>query len=209
MNKFTTDINAVADFLKIGGVALLPTDTVYGLAASPLFPNAVARIFKLKARPTQQNLPIMVASVKDMEDMGLDINDAVKKILASSFVPGDITIVMGFKTTPSRSHRDKSVSWLAGREEVAVRIPNHPIMLSILEKTGPLLVTSANRHGNPTTPLTVPEIIADLTGLPGKIMDGGSVENVPSTIINCRVSPPKIERTGRISYEDLFNLLNK
>jgi L-threonylcarbamoyladenylate synthase len=201
MNKFTTDINEVADFLKIGGVALLPTDTVYGLAASPLFPDAVARIFKLKNRPTQQNLPIMVASIKDMEAMGLDINKAVKKILNSAFVPGDITIVMGFKSTPS-------VSWLAGREEVAVRIPNHPLMLSILEKTGPLLVTSANRHGNPTTPLTVPEIIADLTGLPGKIMDGGSVENVPSTIVNCRVSPPKIERTGRISYEDLFNLLN-
>jgi L-threonylcarbamoyladenylate synthase len=202
MNKFTTSIDEAADFLKNGGVALLPTDTVYGLAASPLFPKAVAGIFELKARPTQQNLPIMVASIKDMEDMGLDINDAVKKILNSSFVPGDITIVMGFKTTPS-------VKWLKGREEVAVRIPNHPKMLSILEKTGPLLVTSANRHGNPTTPLTVPEILADLTGSPSIIMDGGSVENVPSTIVNCRVSPPKIERTGRISYEDLFNLLNK
>jgi L-threonylcarbamoyladenylate synthase len=100
MNKFTTDINEAADCLKIGGVALLPTDTVYGLAASPLFPNAVAQIFKLKARPMQQNLPIMVASVKDMEDMGLEINDAVKKILNSAFVPGDITIVMGFKSTP-------------------------------------------------------------------------------------------------------------
>jgi L-threonylcarbamoyladenylate synthase len=202
MNKFTTNIDAAADCLKTGGVALLPTDTVYGLAASPLFPNAVARIFELKARPTQQNLPIMVASVHDMEAMGLDINNAVKKILHSDFVPGDITIVMGFKTTPS-------VSWLEGREEVAVRIPNHPKMLAILEKTGPLLVTSANRHGNPTTPLTVPEILADLTGEPSITMDGGSVENVPSTIVNCRVSPPKIERTGRISYEDLFNLLNK
>jgi L-threonylcarbamoyladenylate synthase len=91
---------------------------------------------------------------------------------------------------------------------VAVRIPNHPEMLSILEKTGPLLVTSANRHGNPTTPLTIAEILPDLTDSPDITMDGGSVENVPSTIVNCRVSPPKIERTGRISYEDLFNLLN-
>ena len=195
-------IDEIANVLLSDGVALLPTDTVYGLAASPLFPNAVARIFELKARPTRQNLPIMVASVKDMEDMGLDINDAVKKILASDFVPGDITIVMGFKDAPP-------LSWLEGREEVAVRIPNHKGMLSILEKTGPLLVTSANRHGNPTTPLTIAEVLADLNGAPDIAIDGGIVENVPSTIINCRVNPPIIERNGRILYADLFNLLNK
>lgn len=192
---------SIASNLLNGGVALLPTDTVYGLAASPLFPDAVARIFELKARPTKQNLPIMVASVKDMEDMGLDINAYAQKILASDYVPGDITMVLGFKSTPS-------VFWLEGREEVAVRIPNHKGMLSILEKTGPLMVTSANRHGNPTTPLTVNEVLADLNGVPNTITDGGIVENVPSTIINCRVSPPVIERSGRILYNDLFNLLN-
>jgi L-threonylcarbamoyladenylate synthase len=191
----------IAHILLNGGVALLPTDTVYGLAASPLFPDAVARIFDLKARPTRQNLPIMVASVKDMTDMGLAINDAVKKILNSDYVPGDITIVMGFET------EDPSVSWLEGREEVAVRIPNHADLLTILEKTGPLMVTSANRHGNPTTPLTIDEVLADLNGAPDIAIDGGIVLNVPSTIINCRVNPPIIERNGRILYEDLLKLL--
>ena len=191
----------IAHILLNGGVALLPTDTVYGLAASPLFPDAVARIFDLKARPTRQNLPIMVASVKDMTDMGLAINDAVKKILNSDYVPGDITIVMGFEK------EDSSVSWLKGREEVAVRIPNHADLLTILEKTGPLMVTSANRHGNPTTPLTIDEVLADLNGAPDIAIDGGIVLNVPSTIINCRVNPPIIERNGRILYEDLLKLL--
>jgi L-threonylcarbamoyladenylate synthase len=196
------DINKIINTLLRGGVALLPTDTVYGLAASPLHPDAVARIFDLKARPTRQNLPIMVADKAEMERMGLDLNTYVEKILASDFVPGDITIVAGFKDTPS-------VSWLEGREEVAVRIPNHALMLAILTKTGPLMVTSANRHGNPTTPLTVEEVLADLNGAPDVVVDGGEVENVPSTIINCRETPPKIERSGRILYEDLFNLLNK
>ncbi len=192
----------IADVLLNGGVALLPTDTVYGLAASPLHPSAVARIFDLKARPTRQNLPIMIHSLKDMEAMGLDINVFAKKLIKSAYMPGDITLVLGFKSIPS-------VSWLAGREEVAVRIPNHKLMLSVLKKTGPLMVTSANRHGNPTTPLTVSEVLADLTAAPDIAVDGGNVENVPSTIINCRTTPPTIERSGRILYEDLFNLLNK
>jgi L-threonylcarbamoyladenylate synthase len=196
------DIDKIANILLTGGVAMLPTDTVYGLAASPLHPTAVDRIFSLKNRPTKQNLPIMVASVKDMKAMGLDINAAIKKILSSHFVPGDITIVAGFKKKPL-------LNWLDGREEVAVRIPNHADLLKILEKTGPLMVTSANRHGNPTTPLTIDEVLADLNGAPDIAIDGGIVENVPSTIINCRENPPKIERNGRIKYDDLLNLLNK
>jgi L-threonylcarbamoyladenylate synthase len=196
------DIDKIANILLTGGVAMLPTDTVYGLAASPLHPTAVDRIFSLKNRPTKQNLPIMVASVKDMKAMGLDINAAIKKILSSHFVPGDITIVAGFKKKPL-------LNWLDGREEVAVRIPNHADLLKILEKTGPLMVTSANRHGNPTTPLTINEVLADLNGAPDIAIDGGIVENVPSTIINCRENPPKIERNGRIKYDDLLNLLNK
>ena len=193
--------NDIVKCLLEGGVALIPTDTVYGLAASPLFPKAVSRIFELKARPQTHNLPIMVASVQQMEEMGLDLTPIVRKILASTYVPGDITIVLGFK-------QDPSVSWLQGREEVAVRIPNHAQLLEILQKTGPLLVTSANKHGVPSTPTIISEILSQLNGTPDGIIDGGLVENIPSTIINCRVNPPVIERNGRIVYEDLLNLLN-
>jgi L-threonylcarbamoyladenylate synthase len=194
-------VEEISQCLLNGGVALLPTDTVYGLAASPLHPKAVARIFSLKARPQTHNLPIMVASAADIAALGVDINAHVQKLLASAYVPGDITMVMGFKTTPS-------VSWLEGRDEVAIRIPNHPLMLAVLEKTGPLLVTSANRHGNPTTPLTVEEVLADLTDAPDIAIDGGIVENVPSTIVNCHATPPMIERSGRIVFKEIFNILN-
>jgi L-threonylcarbamoyladenylate synthase len=195
------NIDEIAKCLLEGGVVLLPTDTVYGLAASPLFPEAVNRIYTLKSRPRKQNLPIMVSKTADMEVLGLDLNAAVQKILASSYVPGDISIVMGFKEAPS-------VFWLEGRDEVAVRIPNHPELLAVLDKTGPLLVTSANKHGRPNTPTQVQEILDELNGVPECVVDGGIVENIPSTIINCRVTPPVIERNGRILYEDLFNLLN-
>ena len=194
-------IDAVVKCLLEGGVALLPTDTVYGLAASPLHPKAVSRIFELKSRPQTHNLPIMVASINDMEAMGLDLNETVQKIWSSHYVPGDITIVAGFKETPS-------VFWLEGREEVAVRMPNHAQLLSILEKTGPLLVTCANKHGVAQTPSVVGEILAQLNGAPDIVVDGGVVENIPSTIVNCRVTPPKIERSGRILYDDLFKLIN-
>jgi L-threonylcarbamoyladenylate synthase len=201
LNKISITTESIIKCLKEDGVVLLPTDTVYGLAASPLCPNAVKRIYDLKSRPQHQNLPIMVASIKDLKLLGLDLNVYVKKILTSSYVPGDITIALGFKNKPL-------VSWLEGREEVAIRIPNHKQLLSVLRKTGPLLVTSANKHGNPTTPLTVDEVLNDLNGSPDLAIDGGIVENVPSTIINCRVQPPVIERTGRILYDDLFKLLN-
>ena len=195
------DITEIANSLLNGEVALLPTDTVYGLAASPLHEKAVNEIYSLKQRPRTQNLPIMVASVKDLEKMGVEISLLAQKILDSELVPGDITLVLGFKDKPV-------LAWLQGREEVAIRIPNHQNLLEILGKTGPLLVTSANKHGNPNMSKHIAEVLADLNGLPGVVVEGKVGENVPSTIVNCRVNPPIIERQGRILNEDILNVLN-
>ncbi len=191
----------IIECLQNGGVVLLPTDTVYGLAASPLNEKGVKKIFDLKQRSESQYLPIMVSSGEDLEAFGLDLYPAVRRLLNSQFVPGDLTVILGFT-------HEALLPWLKGRIECAVRIPNNERLLEILKQTGPLLVTSANKHGTPITPNNVLDILEDLNGKPDLIIDGGIVENVPSTIVNCRIQPPVIERTGRISYEELQKILN-
>lgn len=199
MNK-SNDVNTTVECLLEGGVVLLPTDTVYGLAALPTKPKAVEGIFDLKSRPKHQTLPIMVASVNDLNRMGLDLNTNAKKLLASSYIPGAVTLILGFENGPL-------LPWLQGREEVAIRIPNDQWLLEVLEKAGPLLVTSANKHGQPITPVTVDEILAELNGTPDLVVDGGTRNDNSSTIINCRVDPPSVQRNGKISPDELFNIL--
>lgn len=198
MNNPTTE-NIVNCLLK-GGVVLIPTDTVYGLAVIPNDEDAVSRLFQLKARPQNVNLPIMVASVADLEKLNVKIEPAALKLLHSNYIPGALTLVLGFDN-------EERVPWLEGREEIAVRIPNDEKLLQVLEKTGPLLVTSANKHGNPTATVAT-EILTELAGKPDMVVDGGNVEVIPSTIINCRVNPPKIEREGKIPATELFDYLN-
>ncbi len=201
MEKSKTNIDKVVECMKGGGVALLPTDTVYGLAALPTERAAIERIFELKSRPVNFNLPIMVSSVKGLEALGLDLNANAMKLLSSEYVPGALSLVLGFKNGPLHS-------WLEGRDEVAVRIPDDEWLLAVLEKTGPMLVTSANKHKTTQTPSTVQEILEELNGEPEIVIDGGSLENVASTIINCRFDPPAIERLGEITHEALQKVLN-
>jgi L-threonylcarbamoyladenylate synthase len=178
----------------------VPTDTVYGLAVSPLRSDAVTRLYELKGRPTRQHLPIMVASRNDLVPLGVEINTNVEKLLRSKYVPGPLTIAMGFNNRPQ-------VAWLAGRVEVAIRIPNDTRMLEVLRRTGPLLVTSANKHGCKPGE-TVQDILAQLAGAPDVSIDGGVLHIVPSTLVNCRLIPPVVERVGCVSAEAIMALIN-
>ncbi|MDR0395312.1 MAG: threonylcarbamoyl-AMP synthase [Tannerella sp.] len=189
--------------LQEGGVVLIATDTVYGLAALPTDKDAVAKIYRLKERPENMFLPIMVAEMSDLEHLGLDINACAEKLFRSAFVPGAITFVLGFK--------DESLKpgWLQGRDEVAVRIPDNALLLSVLKETGPLLVTSANRHGVSHTPNHVEEILKELNGSPDRIVEDGMGKEIPSTIINCRFDPPVIERAGVISSDMIHKIFNE
>lgn len=194
-------VQKVVDVLHAGGVVLLSTDTVYGLAALPTERKAIDKIYTLKGRPTSMNLPIMVAEVRDLIALGLDIDTNATKLFGSTLVPGAITFILGFKTIGIRP------SWLERREEVAVRIPNNSLLLSVLKKTGPLLVTSANKHGSFYSPNKVSEILKELNGEPDLIIEDGEGEEIPSTIINCRHTPPLIERSGLIPIETINEIL--
>lgn len=193
-----TDARAVAACLREGGVALLPTETVYGLAAAPAHDAAVNRIFALKRRPRTRNLPVMIASSDQLAAMDARITDAAARLLASPFMPGPLTLALG--VGPG------APEWLAGRTEIAVRMPDHALMLTVLRETGPLFVTSANAHGL-ATPESLADALAQLDGAPDIAVDGGVLQTVPSTLVNCNVSPPVIERVGVVDADTIWKLL--
>jgi L-threonylcarbamoyladenylate synthase len=181
-----------------GGVALVPTDTVYGLAVHPMRDDAADRVFAMKRRPRSRNLPIMVSSVGDLSGLGVEINDPARRLM-DAFFPGPLSVALALRTSDAPS-------WLAGRVEVAVRVPNDDQILAILKATGPLLVTSANIHEQVTRE-SVESIVAALDGQPDIVIDGGIRQGVPSTLVNCNLPSPVIERVGAISQEEIEKVL--
>jgi len=193
-------IAEIVECLVKGGVVLLPTDTVYGLAVSPNFEASIDRLFALKRRPRNVNLPIMVSSEAELAPLGFEISEAAARLLRSPLIPGSLTLAMGFRS-------DYRPPWLEGRDEAAVRIPNDDRLLAVLRQTGPLLVTSANAH-SAETPDNVEEILAQLDGAPDLWIDGGTLRTTASTLVNCRVDPPVIERLGVVPEAEVLKYLS-
>jgi L-threonylcarbamoyladenylate synthase len=194
-------VEEIVDCLENGGVVLLPTDTVYGLAVRPNFDESIDRLFALKRRPRTVNLPIMVASDDELESLGFEISESARRLLRSPLIPGSITLALGFSS-------DYRPRWLAGRDEAAIRIPNDEQLLAVLRKAGPLLVTSANAH-SADTPDNVQDILAQLDGAPDLAVDGGKLKTTASTLVNCRVDPPVIERLGVVPESEVLRYLNE
>jgi L-threonylcarbamoyladenylate synthase len=194
-------VEEIVECLENGGVVLLPTDTVYGLAVSPNFDKSIDRLFALKRRPRNVNLPIMVSSDAELEPLGFEISESARRLLRSPLIPGSLTLAMGF----SSEYRPQ---WLAGREEAAIRIPNDERLLAVLRKTGPLLVTSANAH-SAGTPDNIRDILDQLDGAPDLEVDGGTLRTTASTLVNCRVEPPVIERLGVVPESEVLRYLNE
>lgn len=195
------EIEAAVACLNKGGVVLSPTDTVLGLAAKPDQPEAIAKIFALKGRPAHKSLPIMAASLEQIADLGGHFNEAAHLLMDSQHWPGNLSLVVSLD-------QSRAPAWLTGRDEIAFRIPNHAGMQAILSHSGPLLVTSANASGHPT-PATSAEAVAQLTAEPDLVIEGQHCSDTPSTIVNCRPSPPKLEREGAVSSAVLLDILGE
>jgi L-threonylcarbamoyladenylate synthase len=189
----------IADTLRNGGVALVPTDTVYGLAVHPERDDAIDKLFALKRRPRSRNLPVQVASVAEIKLLGVEISEPAQRLL-DAFFPGPLTVALGLR-------QGGAPAWLAGRTEVAIRVPADELMLGLLRLTGPLLVTSANLHAEATAE-SVADILAALDGRPDAILDGGPRTVVPSTLVNCNLPTPRIERVGAIPPDAIEQVLS-
>jgi L-threonylcarbamoyladenylate synthase len=186
---------AAADALRAGRVVVVPTDTVYGLAARPDDPAAVRAVYRAKDRPGGMHLPVLAASVAQVHGLGVAFT-AVAGALARRWWPGPLTLALAFDPDGVRP------GWLAGRDEVAVRIPDHEFLLTLLAETGALVVTSANPHGAPT-PLTADDVAAGLGDSVDLIVDGGRLTEVPSTLVNVTGDVPVVERDGAIPRADI------
>ena len=189
-------VEQVANSLFNGAVVLFPTDTVYALAAWPENDAAVERIYALKARPFGLMLPLLISSENDLLKIGAEVNESARNLLASPFVPGGLTLILGFDPTKPRP------SWLEDRKEIGCRIPDDPFLLAVIAKTGPLFATSANRHGQ-LTPRHLTDILLQLVGEPEVVIDDGPRTETASSIVNCCHIPPTIQRAGSLSEDEL------
>lgn len=182
--------------IRRGGVVAIPTETVYGLACDPANTSAIGRIYAIKRRPADLELTILSATIAGIED-DVELN-AVARALAGAYWPGALSIVCRL-----RRHR-----WGIPRagDTLSVRIPDHPVALELLRRTGPLATTSANRHGEPPV-ATAAEVAAALDGEIDAIVDGGRCGGLASTIIDCTTTIPRVLREGPIPAAVLRSLL--
>lgn len=184
-----------------GELIVLPTDTVYGVAADAFTPAAVARLLEAKGRDRQSPPPVMVADMSAVAALAESVPECVER-LAAAFWPGPLTIVL-----PAQP----SLSWDLGDSggTVALRIPDHDLTLEILRETGPLAVSSANKHGQPAA-TTASEADAMLGEAVTAILDGGTAgSGTASTIVDAtgvQQGRLRILRQGPISITDLVEV---
>jgi L-threonylcarbamoyladenylate synthase len=197
--RVRTQAARAAACLLAGGVVLLPTDTVYGLAVHPERDEAITRLFAMKGRPRSVNLPVMISSRDDITALGGVVTTAAELLLESKYVPGPLTLAVGL------SPADRA-PWLGDRAEIAVRMPADDRLIAIMEQTGPLLVTSANLHAEQVRE-SVPAIVSHLVSEPDLVIDDGNRHTVPSTLVNCRLVPPVVERVGAVSEKEIEAIL--
>jgi len=189
--------------LSSGRLVVLPTDTVYGLAADAFTPAAVTALLALKGRGRDMPVPVLVGSWQTIEGLTTSVPDEART-LVEAFWPGPLTIVV---------HAAPSLAWDLGdsRGTVAVRMPLHPVALDLLGRTGPLAVSSANRTGEP--PATGAAAARDQLGDGVAVyLDGGAAgEAVPSSIVDVtglRVGrPARLLRAGALSLDQLRAVL--
>ncbi len=180
--------------LDEGGVVVLPTDTVYGLAVDPFRPGASDRLFALKRRPRTVDLPLLVASADQVPTVATAVPQ-VAEVLMERFWPGPLTLVV-----PRRPDLEADL----GDDEatVGVRCPDHPVPLALCRRHGPLATTSANLHGQPTmtTATAVEAALGDSVEI---VLDAGPCTGLPSTVVDCTGDEPKCLREGRIPWTEV------
>lgn len=194
------DIEAAAEILKNGGLAAIPTETVYGLAANALDPAAVAKIFKAKGRPMDNPLIVHISRFEELYKLVKYVPESAKR-LTELFWPGPLTIIL-----PKSDIIPDEVS--AGLPTVAVRMPSHPVARAIIEKTGfPLAAPSANSSGLPS-PTTAQHVTDDMNGKIEAIVDGGACDvGIESTVVTLATDVPRLLRPGGITHEQLESAL--
>lgn len=194
-----TDPAAIPDaaaLLRSGRVVAFPTETVYGLGAHAFDADAVERIFALKVRPADNPMIVHVGRVADVGAVAREVPEVARRLLGV-FAPGPLTVVL-----PRRDTLPDNVT--AGLDSVAVRVPDDPIALALIEALGaPIAAPSANRSGRPS-PTTASDVAADFGDALPLILDGGpTLIGLESTVVDATGARPRLLRPGGISLEEI------
>jgi len=195
-------ISQAAQLLRDGQIVAFPTETVYGLGADALRPEAVLRIFAAKGRPADNPLIVHVAEIANVEPLVARI-DAPARLLMERCWPGPLTLVL-----PKAARVPSQVT--AGLDTVAVRFPAHPVALALIrEAAKPIAAPSANRSGRPS-PTLAGHVYADMNGRIPLILDGGACSvGVESTVLDVTGPTPVVLRPGGVTPEALRALLGE
>lgn len=193
-------ISAAAGLIQRGGLVAFPTETVYGLGADATKGRAVARIFVAKGRPADNPLIVHVAALEQVKQVAASIPGSALGLIRC-FWPGPLSLVL-----PRAASLPREVS--AGLPTVAVRMPAHPVALSLIRTAGvPLAAPSANRSGKPS-PTEVRHVLEDLAGRIDAVLDGGPCKiGIESTVLDLSGTRPVILRPGGVSRERLEKVL--
>lgn len=191
----STAITKANQAIRQRDVIVLPTDTVYGIGADAFSPQAVAVLLAAKGRSRQSPPPVLIGNIQVLDALAVDIPDTGRQ-LAQTFWPGALTLI--FNAQPS-------LTWDLGetRGTVALRLPDDELAQQILQQTGPLAVSSANRHGQPAA-VTIDqaqEALGEVVSV--YIDDGPRAEQQASTIVDCTVTPHRVLRSGAITIDQL------
>ena len=195
-------IETVGGILKNGGLAAIPTETVYGLAANAFNDDAVKRIFAAKGRPADNPLIVHISDFSQWDALVREIPENAKK-LAKAYWPGPLTIVL-----PKSDLVSNVVS--GGLSTVAVRMPSHPVACAVINAAGvPLAAPSANRSGKPS-PTTAQHVKDDMDGRIDCILDAGPCEvGVESTVVSLCGARPRLLRPGGVTPDMLRSVLGE
>lgn len=196
------EIELAAAILKEGGLVGIPTETVYGLGANGLDPEAVAGIFAAKGRPQDNPLILHIPEASWLERYCRDIPSSAYE-LARVFWPGPLTMVL-----PRRDHVPDVVT--AGLDTVGMRCPGHELCREIIALADvPVAAPSGNTSGRPS-PTTAQHMLEDMDGKIHAIVDGGACGvGVESTIIDLTCEPPRLLRPGGVTLEQLREVLGE
>lgn len=192
-------VEAATLAVRRGELVVLPTDTVYGIAADAFDPAAVRRLLAAKGRGREMPPPVLVSAATTLDALAAGVPGYARS-LVEAFWPGPLTLVCTQQT---------SLQWDLGdtRGTVAVRMPDHPVAIEILERTGPLAVSSANLTGHPpaTDAAQAEEMLAAHVAV---IVDAGATAgDVASTIVDVTGDQGRILRRGALSLDQLNGVL--
>lgn len=194
-----TGIKSAVRAVNGGKLVVIPTDTVYGIGCDAFSANGVRALLAAKGRGRDMAPPVLIGSKRALDGVASNIGDAAKALI-EAFWPGPLTVVVPYTPT---------LTWDLGDTDgtVAVRMPLHPLALELLKETGPMAVSSANKHGQApadTAADAKSQLGSDVTVY---LETGASEDTLPSTIVDCTAEPPQVLREGALSLERLRQIV--